>query len=220
MSSALFARLNRECGSDPDDWKSDKATQIFIDYANALERKNFDHFDRAHKLRSLGKDDFSTLAEQKADARGLLWGWLTISPDESRDKWDFFKFKDTVLSFMDRPLFTQISLCFEQRGTCPKTCGTGVHVHILMKRNLDYPVDKFIKCCKSSFKKWCNCNKNYAFYLKWINSKYVTDKIEYMTSLKTGEGKALKQKFDEQFRKYNCLEIVYSKNMEDHFSPS
>lgn len=215
MSSALFARLNRECGPDPDHWKTDKAIRIFCEYANALDKNNHDNFDQAHKMRSLGKSDHQELAEAKADARGLLWCWLTVSPDESRNKWDFFKFKDTVLSFMDRPLFTQITLCFEQRGTCPKTCGSGVHVHILMKRNLDYPVDKFIKCCKSSFRKWCNTNKNYAFFIKWINSKYVNDKVEYMSSLKTGEGKDLKQKFDKQFRQYNCLEPVYSRNFDD-----
>jgi len=215
MADALIKRLNRECGTDVESWKTDHALQIFCQYAEALSKNNFDHFDRAHKMRSLGKEDLTTLAEAKANSRGQLWLWLTVNPEEKKPTYNFFKFKDSVQSFLERSCFTKAALVFEQRGDTPSSCGSGVHIHCLLKRNLNYSPQKFLQCLKSSFNKWCNTNKNYAFYPKWINSKYIQDKIDYITSVKTGENKEVKQQFDCQFRNYNCLEPIYTKNWDD-----
>jgi hypothetical protein len=55
--------------------------------------------------------------------------FITIRPDETRI--GFEGFKDLVLNFIKRKMFTKYTLSFEQKGTSVETLGKGFHCHIV-----------------------------------------------------------------------------------------
>ena len=146
------------------------------------------------------------LKEKKAIEHNNLYCFITISP---KADYEFSKFKDKVQKFVERNMFQQYRYVFEQRGTKPEEAGKGFHAHILVKRNLDYKPSKISVNSKNTFKDVCNVNNPNILNIQHIGAEFARDKDEYMTGVKTGEGKDEKQEIDKLWRETNHLESVY-----------
>lgn len=132
--------------------------------------------------------------------------FITISPKED---YEFSKFYDKVKKFVERNMFLQYRYVLEQRGVKDEDAGKGFHAHILVKRNLDYKPSKIALNSKNTFKDVCNVNNPKILNIQHIGEEFAKDKDEYMTGVKTGEGKDEKQAIDIIWRKANNIESVY-----------
>lgn len=191
-----------------------RALRIIEQYADDLAKAKSD-IDRSFIRSTLtyrNKGDYADLREAKADDKGTLYAWLTVSPDTSRKGYTFSAFKTHAITFLHRACHEKGLMVFEQRGSTAKTSGDGAHIHCILKRDLSYAPKTYARLIKSSFNKWVDVNRPGPFFLQYKSSKLIQDKIDYIIGVKTGEGKLAKQVIDVKFREYNCLDPVYSKN--------
>ena len=72
----------------------------------------------------------------------------------------------------------------------------------------------FKRDIKNSFKAITDVNNKSVFNVHACPKKYLKDKYEYMTSVKTGDKKDIKQKYDIVFRKNNNLKKIYFDSLE------
>ncbi len=199
---------------DTPDTSFNSILDAICSYADSLNTAKSDHARAMLRSRwSTEKSgDFTAFKENKADARGNLWAWLTVSPDTSAPGWDLFKFKDAALSFLNRTCHTKGILVFEQRSPDVVSAGAGAHIHCVLRRDLDYSPRKYKSVCASSFKKYCDTSKQGAFFFQYKKSDIIRDKITYILGVKTGDGKEPKQVVDRVWRKYMNLDPVYCYN--------
>ena len=184
------------------DFKKTKLKTIFNKcyLARKLDKTWNDIKDYEDKL----NDD---IREQKAQKHNNLYLWLTINP---KKEITFENFKSRVEKAVARTMFSDYLYVYEQRGTEQTVdLGEGFHAHILLKRNLDYKPSKVITNLKNTFKDMTLVDNKEIFAWYWCSDEYKLDKIEYITGLKTAEGKDEKQIGDKLWRKYNDLETFY-----------
>lgn len=143
---------------------------------------------------------------QAAKAHNNLYLFVTINPKPSVK---LNEFKDAVKRLVGRQLFTAFAYAFEQRATAPEEAGKGFHVHILMRRNLNYKPCKIKSNMCNTMKNICDVNDNRVFNIQWIGEEFARDKLQYITGGKTGDGKDQKQNIDVIFRKNEDLEVLY-----------
>jgi hypothetical protein len=146
------------------------------------------------------------IREQSAVKHNNLYLWLTVSPKKDVG-FDLFKCK--VEKAVTRRMFKSYLYVFEQRGKDESTMGQGFHAHILLKRNLDYKPCKIITNIKNTFKEITLVNNGEIFNWHWCPSDFKADKVEYITGLKTDEGKDEKQIMDSIWREQNNLATFY-----------
>lgn len=184
------------------DFKKTKLKAIFNKcyLARKLDKTWNDIKDYEDKL----NDD---IREQKAQKHNNLYLWLTVNP---KSEITFENFKSRVEKAVARTMFSDYLYVYEQRGTEQTAdLGEGFHAHILLKRNLDYKPCKVITNLKNTFKDMTLVDKKEIFAWYWCSDEYKLDKIQYITGLKTAEGKDEKQIGDKLWRKYNDLETFY-----------
>ncbi len=145
------------------------------------------------------------IKEQLAVEHNNGYCFITISP---KDGTNFDEFKEKVSKYVQRQMFRKFRYVFEQRGKTESEAGKGFHAHILFKRNLDYKPSKIRVNSLNTWKNMCSCTEN-TFNVKHIGEEFAKDKDEYMTGVKTGEGKDEKQAIDIIWRKANNIESVY-----------
>lgn len=131
--------------------------------------------------------------------------FITISP---KDTVKLEEFMDKVHKYVERQMFKKHRYVFEQRGKTRAEAGKGFHAHILFKRNLDYKPSKIRVNSLNTWKTMCSCTDN-TFNVKHIGEEFAKDKDEYMTGVKTGEDKDLKQAIDIIWREDNNIASVY-----------
>lgn len=141
-----------------------------------------------------------------ANDHNNLFLFVTINPKPDVKLEDFTK---TVKKLVERQMFSAYAYAFEQRASTPEEVGKGFHVHILMKRNLNYKPSKIKKNMENTCKTICNTKDNRVFNVQFIGTEFARDKIEYITGGKTGEGKDQKMDMDIIFRKNNDMSDVY-----------
>lgn len=132
--------------------------------------------------------------------------FITINPEPRISLNDF---RERVEKFANRNMFLKYRYVLEQRGTKGEEAGKGFHAHILCARNLDYKPSKISVNSKNTFKSMLNVNNPALLNIQHIGEDFAKDKDEYMTGVKTGEGKDEKQEIDKVWRKMNNLESVY-----------
>lgn len=184
------------------DWKKQKLKSIFTKsyQAEVLGIKWKQIKEHEEKLNC-------TIRETKAQKHNNLYLWLTVSPKPSIE---FDDFKSRVEKAVTRTMFSDYLYVYEQRGTEQTAdIGEGFHAHILLKRNLDYKPCKVITNIKNTFKDMTIVDNKEIFAWYWCSNEYKLDKVEYITGLKTAEGKDEKQIGDKLWRKYNDLETFY-----------
>ena len=155
---------------------------------------------KAHENELKGK-----LKEQLAVEHNNGYCFITISPKDSVNLEEFI---EKVHKYVQRNMFRKSRYVFEQRGKTEAEAGKGFHAHILFKRNLDYKPSKIRVNSLNTWKNMCSCTDN-TFNVKHIGEEFAKDKDEYMTGVKTGEDKDLKQAIDIIWRKANNIESVY-----------
>lgn len=126
--------------------------------------------------------------------------WITINPKPSIAFPDFQK---KITKLVNRSMFDACEYVFEQRGTSIEEAGKGFHAHVLATRNMKYKPSKCISNVKNTCKTLVgNVNNNAQLNIQIIGEDFAADKREYMTGVKTGEGKDLKQIIDKSWREH------------------
>jgi len=146
------------------------------------------------------------LKEKTAKEHNNAFVFITINPNEATT---LTQLQEKVEKFVNRNMFSAYRYVYEQRGSTEKDMGHGFHAHILLKRNLDYKPSKISLNTKNTFKGITNVDNPQILNIQHIGHDFAKDKDEYMTGVKTGEGKDKKQEIDKIFRKKNNLESVY-----------
>lgn len=217
MDSELFKIfMSDKSPEDPEEYQ--KALETYLDaLADWKKQKLKSVFNKSYKAEKLGetwkriKDHEEklncTIREQAAQKHNNLYLWLTVNP-KSDIKFDDFKCR--VEKAVNRAMFSDYLYVFEQRGTEDQcNLGDGFHAHMLLKRNLDYKPCKVITNIKNTFKDMTMVDNSEIFAWWWCSDQYKKDKVEYITGLKTAEGKDEKQIGDKLWRKYNDLETFF-----------
>ncbi len=217
MDSELF-KLFMQDKSPEEPAEYQKALETYLDaLADWKKQKLKSIFNKSYQAEKLGEtwkgikrheeELTASIREQKAQKHNNLYLWLTVSPKPSVTLDDF---KSRVEKAVTRTMFSDYLYVYEQRGTEQKcNLGDGFHAHILLKRNLDYKPCKVITNIKNTFKDMTIVDNKEIFAWYWCSDEYKLDKVEYITGLKTAEGKDEKQIGDKLWRKYNDLETFY-----------
>jgi hypothetical protein len=132
--------------------------------------------------------------------------FITINP---KKEIDLNTFRDKIDKFVKRNMFQDYRYVLEQLGATADEAGKGFHAHLLLKRNLDYKPSKIVVNTKNSFKGITEVDNPAILNIQTIGEDFAKDKDEYMTGVKTGEGKDEKQAIDVLWRKDNNIESVY-----------
>lgn len=132
--------------------------------------------------------------------------FITINPKPGLT---FEEFQKSVEKAVERNIFTSYRYVYEQRGSCIEEQGKGFHCHMLCKRNLNYKPSKVTVNLKNTFKKITNVDNPALLNIQHIGEDFAKDKNDYITSVKTGEGKDVKQEVDVVWREAIGIEAVY-----------
>jgi hypothetical protein len=146
------------------------------------------------------------IKEKTAKEHNNAFVFITINPNEATT---LTQLEEKVEKFVNRNMFSAYRYVYEQRGSNEKDMGKGFHTHILLKRNLDYKPSKIALNTKNTFKGITNVDNPQILNIQHIGEDFAKDKDEYMTGIKTGEGKDEKQAIDKLWRVKNNLESVY-----------
>ncbi len=162
--------------------------------------KNIKEYEQSVKVK---------LKEKTAKEHNNAFVFITINPNDTTT---LTQLQEKVEKFVNRNMFSAYRYVYEQRGSTEKDMGQGFHAHILLKRNLDYKPSKIALNTKNTFKGITNVDNPKILNIQHIGHDFAQDKDEYMTGVKTGEGKDKKQEIDKIFRKKNNLESVYGES--------
>ncbi len=162
--------------------------------------KNIKEYEQSVKVK---------LKEKTAKEHNNAFVFITINPNDTTT---LTQLQEKVEKFVNRNMFSAYRYVYEQRGSTEKDMGHGFHAHILLKRNLDYKPSKIALNTKNTFKGITNVDNPKILNIQHIGHDFAQDKDEYMTGVKTGEGKDKKQEIDKIFRKKNNLESVYGES--------
>jgi len=141
-----------------------------------------------------------------ANEHNNLFLFVTINPKPNVELEEFTK---TVKKLVERQMFSAYAYAFEQRASAPEEVGKGFHVHILLRRNLNYKPCKIKKNMENTCKNVCNTKDNRVFNVQFIGTEFARDKYDYITGGKNGEGKDQKMDMDIIFRKNNDMPDTY-----------
>lgn len=137
-----------------------------------------------------------------------LFLFVTINPKPTVT---LEELKTASEKLVNRQMFSAYALAFEQRASAPEEAGKGFHVHILMRRNLNYKPCRIKKNMCNTIKNICNVHDSRVFNVQFIGEDFARDKMKYITGGKTGDGKDQKMDIDDIFRKNSNLEKIYEK---------
>ncbi len=142
--------------------------------------------------------------------------FITINPkcelNEKHTRIHIMHFEKKIIKFINRNFCDDAWAVIEQRGDSDSSCGKGYHVHMEIKRNLNYRPSDIIKGVKNTFKEYCNVKNPNLLTCQTHGEDYHKDKLEYIQGVKTGEGKDKKQEIDKTFRKKYNLQVIYRKD--------
>lgn len=152
------------------------------------------------------------LKVQTAEKHNNNYMWITINPKPSVALGEFRK---VITRILTKTCFADVLACYEQRAVSKEDLGKGFHVHILVKRNLNYKPIKLKQNIKNSCKKIVgNINADYSINLQTIGTEFAKDKKQYILGEKYGkddEGnlKKDKQSMDDIWRKQEGINAYY-----------
>lgn len=151
-----------------------------------------------------------SIKEQLAVTNNNGYVFITINPKPGVN---LENLKKKVDKLVNRKMFDTAIWAYEQRGSTEAEAGKGFHVHILLKRNLNYKPSKIIKNTRNTCKGLVgNENNNSQLNIQIIGEDFAKDKKNYFLGTnKTGEGKDIKQLIDIIWRKTVGLQPFYEK---------
>ena len=206
----LWRQINNT--PDLDSPQYQRKRDLYLEAEHILLKKKY--MEIIHLEHELGLNssfnDLESYSQQlkslKANKRGNLWLYLTINPKKGSS---FFDFKPLLERFVKRKIIEQFFYCYEQRGQTENELGEGFHCHLLLKRSLRVPPNKFVRNAKNTFKKITNVNNPQIFHYRWCPQEYLIDKIAYISGHKNDEEKDLKCKMDTVWRLLHSLQPYY-----------
>ncbi len=158
------------------------------------------------ELKNYEQEVNEKIREKIAKDNNNAFVFITINPNAATT---LTELQTRVEKFVNRQMFLSYRYVYEQRGTTEADMGKGFHAHILLKRNLSYKPSKIVVNTKNTFKGITKVDNPQILNIQHIGEEFAKDKDEYMTGVKTGEGKDEKQAIDKLFRQKNDLESVY-----------
>lgn len=196
-----FRKMEELLREVKEDWKRAKIRAILNeDYKLGRlgedEKIMYEHQQENEKL----------LKIQTAQKHNNQYAWLTVRPKPTV-KWE--EFYRLTQKLFERQIFNSGYMVYEQAGIAKEDMGKGFHAHLCMERNLNYKPYKAEENAYNSVKKICN--KQAGFKWQNIGEDFRKDKLEYIFSLKTGEGKEEKQIMDVPWRESLQLPTYYER---------
>ena len=149
------------------------------------------------KLRRYEIELDGKIKELRAKEHNNQFCFITVSPKESVS---LEEFKKAIEKCVTRNMFKSYLYVYEQMGKTTDELGKGFHAHVLVKRNLNYKPSKIAINLKNTFKSITNVNNPQVLNIQHIGEDFAKHKIEYMTSINTGEGNDVKQEVDVVWR--------------------
>ena len=142
--------------------------------------------------------------QKKFEETSYYFFWVTVCPPDSVPLSSLMKCVDKLLK---KKWLTEAYYAYEQRGSNMKDMGKGTHVHLLIKRPPSKKPSHAEREIRSTFSSITQIVDH-----KNMIKKFWDDKFNYITGIKTGEGKSEKQVIDVPFRIANNLQSYYSYN--------
>lgn len=165
-------------------------------------------------IRNAVVENKKTLRILNAKKNNNAYLWITVNP---RSEVTFHDFKKKIEKLVNRKMFTHYEYVYEQRGCSVETAGKGFHCHILATRNVAYKPCKCISNIRNTCKNLVgDVMNNHQLNIQVIGDDFASDKREYMTGAKTGDGKDQKQIIDQHWRQAETLKNIYKKEGEAH----
>lgn len=184
------------------------ANKAILKRIRMLEYQTDSLGDRWRDIRQYEEELKEKKRSQAAAEHNNLFLFVTINPKPSVT---LEELKTASEKLVNRQMFEAYALAFEQRASAPEEAGKGFHVHILMRRNLNYKPCKIKKNMCNTIKHICNVHDCRVFNVQFIGEDFARDKMKYITGGKTGDGKDQKMNIDDIFRKNCNLEKIYEK---------
>lgn len=196
-----FRDLQEELSLIKKDWTRAKIKAILNeDYRlgrlGEQEKIMYEHQQENEKL----------LKIQTAKKHNNQYAWITVRPKPTVKWEEFYKLSQKLF---ERQIFNSGYMVYEQAGTTEEDMGIGFHAHLCMERNLNYKPFKCEDNAYNTVKKICN--KQAGFKCQHIGEDFKKDKLNYIFSLKTGEGKEAKQLMDIPWRESLQLPTYYER---------
>lgn len=164
-------------------------------------------------IRNAVEENKKTLRILNAKKNNNAYLWITVNP---KPEVKFCDFKKKIEKLVNRKMFTHYEYVYEQRGCSVETAGKGFHCHILATRNVAYKPCKCISNVRNTCKTLVgNVMNNAQLNVQIIGDDFASDKREYMTGVKTGDGKDQKQIIDQHWRQAESIKKIYIKKEEE-----
>lgn len=176
-----------------------------------IMKKRYDAGKYLKELKAI-EDQIPKPVKKESNLRD--WVWLTISPKPDIELESFMKALDRSVH---RKIWEKYYYVLEQRGTIEDdNLGKGFHAHLLLRRNPDTEYKHTKRQMKNTFKNFCNVDHDKVFYWKECREDFLDDKLEYITNIKTADGKEAKQEGDVIWRKNNNILPLYEGNSDEY----
>lgn len=206
----LYEKIEREKVQEYINKRSGELYQSMFD----KEVKNLDN-DLTSAFKTNGLVDVLTKHgfPIKKDSQKLTgkWFFITLRPATEHEH-RFVEFKAMVFKYLERTMFINWKLSFEQKGETTEEMGKGYHVHIIADCATWCTKKKMIKDTKRSWDKWLNGYVPDAF-VQIDKMETTTDKLVkelYITGHKKEKHKEKAIAIDEQWRSKEGLRPTYS----------
>lgn len=139
------------------------------------------------------------------------WFWITLRPrDEDKDR--FTDFMIQTFAYLEREMFINWKMTFEQKGETMETLGTGYHCHIIANLKDRYHLKRVIKDTKSTWDKWFGGYVPDPFVkaIKMVTKKDVEIKTLYISGHKGAKHKKVAMELDPIWRKNISIKDEYT----------
>lgn len=204
------ARMRRDAQRDASHFLNDHdAYREAYDLSTALSMKTFIRdVEKSFELEALYKSMRAESPLGKATSRRFF---ITIRPDES--KCDFDTFKLLVEQYLQRKMFEDFEMSFEQKGhDDPTTMGKGFHCHIIGHMNPLYKdKSKIIRDTYSTFKNVLDQN---AIQVDCLRTNADLERVRgYIVDYTSNDDhKVTTKQYDAMWREAAGLQHIYKKS--------
>lgn len=139
--------------------------------------------------------------ELEKNSGTFFWITLNFRPDVSLH--DIMKTMDRIVK---RKEFTHLEYGYDQRGDTDETCGTGIHVHAVLKRISAMQKNQAIKWLHNTCKDLLTKEN---IHVKQHSMKFYEDKRDYIKGKKFKEDKQLVAEYTAAWRMEKMLYMIY-----------
>lgn len=203
--------------NDSDDDESQYERKLYNHYADIRSKVEDKMYERLYALKLKAQLDRGTCKNKyliglydevkeiknNSDIKNL---WITVNPQENPEVLQDLQLAIEKLRYKKFVLKLQYS--FEQRGETEEDAGKGVHLHMLLQRDLSTRYDNVKRSIHNIFDKLCGNSLHVC--IKPCYDSWVEDKVSYLQGQKWDEDKDDKVKYDKLWRDKLGLKPTYT----------